>query len=616
MILEKEHKIILVRLAAAAALFAVGIFAPLEGLMKLTVYIPAYLICAYDVLWESLCLIRSGKVFDENFLMSVASIGAFFAGEYPEAVLVMALYQVGEMFEDMAVEKSRRSISDLMEIKPEHAVVVRGGAELTVAPEDVVPGETIVIRPGERVPLDGVITEGSTTLNTAALTGESAPRDCAEGDNVISGCINITAPVYVRVTSVYGESTAARVLSLVENAAERKAKTENFITVFSRWYTPCVVAAAVLLAVVPPLFFRQVWSVWLSRALIFLVVSCPCALVISVPLTFFAGIGGASRRGILVKGSNYLEALSRVKTVAFDKTGTLTLGSFSVSAVHPQNMSRAELLDIAALAESYSNHPIAASIVRAHGGHIDKSRIDTVEELSGKGMRAVIDGKLVCAGNGRLMADAGADWHECSQNAGTVIHISCDGSYCGHIVISDEPKPDSAKAVGDLKEIGVVRTVMLTGDAKRVADSVAKELGIAEAYSELLPDGKTELTERLLREKHEKTTLAFVGDGINDAPVLALADVGIAMGALGSDAAVEAADVILMNDNPVLVPKAIRIARRTMRIVKENIIFALSVKGAVLILGALGQANMWIAVFADVGVTLIAVANAMRALRQ
>ena len=603
------------RIVAAGVLLAAAALFPSEGLPRLGIFLIPYLLVGYDVVWSALRNILRGQVFDENFLMALATVGAFCIGEYPEAVAVMLFYQIGELFQSLAVGKSRKAIGELMEIKPDHARVLRGGEELVVSPEEVAVGEWIRIRPGERVPLDGVVTAGHTTVNTAALTGESMPRDFGEGDNLYSGSVNLTAVVEARVTSSYGESTVQRILELVENASEKKARSENFITRFARVYTPCVVAGAALLMLIPPLFFHGAWSQWINRSLIFLVVSCPCALVISVPLSFFGGIGGASRRGILIKGGGDLETLSKVKRVAFDKTGTLTKGAFTVTAIHPQDLSESELLDIAALAEGYSNHPIAESIRRAHGGHIDRSRIADVEELSGLGIRAVIDGRTVCAGNGKLMEQAGARWHDCSTHVGTVIHIARDGVYCGHIVIADEVKPQAARTIEKLKELGIEKTILLTGDRDAVGRSVGDALKLDEIHTELLPGDKTQVVEDLLKQQPKGAALAFVGDGINDAPVLARADVGIAMGAMGSDAAIEAADVVLMDDNPEKVPEAIGVARRTMAIVRQNIIFALGVKALVLLMGALGLANLWIAVFADVGVSVIAILNAMRALR-
>ncbi|MEA5050151.1 MAG: heavy metal translocating P-type ATPase [Oscillospiraceae bacterium] len=612
--MTKKQKCNLYRILASAALLVAALLIPAEGTLRLALFLVPYFVVGWDVLWSAVRNIARGSVFDENFLMGLATVGAWFVGEYPEAVAVMLFYQVGELFQSIAVGRSRRSIAALMDIRPEQARVLRGGRELDVAPEEVAVGECVVVRPGEKFPLDGIVAEGATTVNTAALTGESLPRDCAEGDNVVSGSVNLTSAVKVRVTSVYADSTVAKILDLVENSSSRKARAENFITRFARWYTPSVVAAAAVLAVAPPLLLHGAWSEWIRRALIFLVVSCPCALVISVPLSFFGGIGGASRRGILIKGSNYLESLSKVRTVAFDKTGTLTQGSFTVTAVHPKDMSEAELLDIAALAESGSNHPIAQSILRAHGGHIDQSRIGAFEERAGFGICAVIDGAAVYAGNGLLMDEAGAQWHECHKT-GTVIHVAKGSEYCGHIVISDEVKPDAADAIAQLRALGVRRTVMLTGDVEAVGRAVGRELGLDEVRAGLLPDGKISAVEDLLGEKPKGTALAFVGDGINDAPVLMRADVGIAMGALGSDAAIEAADVVLMDDKPTKVAEAVRIAERTMRIVRENIAFALAVKAVVLVLGALGLAGMWVAVFADVGVSVLAILNAMRALR-
>lgn len=613
--MTRKQKRNLIRLILAALLFAVALFLPVQGLFRLAVFLIPYAVIGYDVLWNALRNILHGQIFDENFLMALATVGAFAIEEYPEAVAVMFFYQVGELFQSIAVGRSRKSIAALMDIRPDSATVLRDGKEYAVSPEEVQPGETILVRPGEKVPLDGIVTEGSTSVNTAALTGEALPQDKEPGDNIISGSLNQGGVIRVKVTHPFGESTVSKILDLVENSSAKKAKAEHFITRFARYYTPCVVVGAILLAVIPPLLLDGAWSNWINRALIFLVVSCPCALVISVPLSFFGGIGGASRDGILIKGANYLEALANVKTVVFDKTGTLTKGTFAVAAVHPETLSKKELLDIAALAESYSNHPIAASIVRAHGGHIDQSRIRNTEELSGRGIRAVIDGKTVCAGNGRLMDEAGANWHEC-HCTGTAIHVAIDGIYAGHIVISDEMKEDAKKAISELRQAGVSKTVMLTGDLQKIGNAVGKELELDEIYAELLPDQKVEKVEQLLKSKPAGSTLAFVGDGINDAPVLSRADIGIAMGALGSDAAIEAADIVLMDDKPAKIAKSIRIARKTMRIVKENIIFALAVKALVLIFGALGYAGMWFAVFADVGVMVLAIINAMRALRK
>lgn len=614
--MEPEHKSDLIRIVISAVLFVADLLIPVEGIAKLLIFLLPYFMIGYDVLLRAVKNIIRGQIFDENFLMALATIGALAIGDYPEAVVVMLFYQTGELFQRYAVGSSRRSIQSLMEIKPDFARVIRDGKEITTSPENVRPGETIVIRPGERIPLDGQIIEGNTTVNTAALTGESVPRDCLVGESVYSGSVNITCVIRVQVTSGYAESTVVKILDLVENSGSRKAKVENFITRFARYYTPIVVIGAVLLAVIPPLLIDGQWAQWVNRALTFLVISCPCALVISVPLTFFGGIGGASKNGILIKGSNYLEALSKVNIVAFDKTGTLTHGSFNVTAVHPRTISEAQLLDIAALSESSSNHPIAESIIRSHGGHIDTSRIGFIEEIAGQGIKAIIDGKTVLAGNGKLLSDAGVQWHGCSTHVGTTIHIAIDGVYCGHIVISDEVKADSGEAISRLKKMGIAKTVMLTGDADKVGKAVGEQLGFDEVYTELLPTGKAEIVERLLDEKPSDSTFAFVGDGINDAPVLALADVGIAMGALGSDAAIEAADIVLMEDKPSRLPLAISIAKKTIAIAKQNIVFALGIKLIVLALGALGIADMWMAVFADVGVSVLAILNAMRALRQ
>ncbi len=612
--MTSEQKESLLKICVAAFLGAAAYLLPFGERIGFVLYLAAYIVIGYEVLISAAKNIIKGEVFDENFLMAIASLGAFFIGDYPEAVAVMLFYQVGEFFQDLAVDKSRRSISALMDIRPDHANVLRDGEEISVSPEDVKKGEIIIVKPGEKIPLDGVITEGATAINTAALTGESLPRDCGVGENVISGAVNMQAVIKVRVNGVYAESTVAKILDLVENSAAKKAKSENFITRFAKIYTPCVVITAAVLAIIPPLLFGQAWSEWINRALIFLVVSCPCALVISVPLSFFGGIGGASKQGILVKGSNYLETLSQVRTIVFDKTGTLTRGSFTVSAIHPKDMPEKELLDIAALAESYSGHPIAESIVRTHAGHIDRSRITKIEELSGLGVEALIDGKTVYAGNGKLMDKAGVEWHEC-KSAGTIVHIALENEYCGHIVISDEVKPDSAQAISELRKLGVKKIVMLTGDLKSVGEDVGKELGVDETHSELLPADKVDIVEKLLERKQAGTALAFVGDGINDAPVLSRADLGIAMGALGSDAAIEAADIVLMDDKPSRIASAIRIAAKTLRIVKQNIIFALAVKAIVLLLGALGIATMWFAVFADVGVSILAILNAMRAMK-
>ena len=608
--MSKKQKTVLARIIISAVLCVIAGLLPIEGVWKLLAFSVPYLVIGYDVLWGAVRNIIHGQVFDEQFLMAIATLGAFAIEDYPEAAAVMLFYQVGELFQSIAVGKSRKSISALMDICPEYAVVLRDGEEVTVPPEEVGIGEVLIIKPGEKIPLDGEITEGSTTVNTAALTGESLPVDKTVGDRVISGTINLSGVIKVKAQSLYEESTVSKILELVENSAEKKARAENFITRFARYYTPCVVIGAVLLAVIPPLFFSQEWSMWINRALIFLVVSCPCALVVSVPLSFFGGIGGASREGILIKGANYLETLSKVDTVVFDKTGTLTKGTFAVNAIHPQNMTEAQLLDIAAAAESYSTHPVGESIVAAHKGHIDKTRIGEVEELAGMGLRAVIDGKTFFVGNGALMDKVGAGWHDCHL-AGTVIHIAESSEYLGHIVINDEIKPDSKVAVAGLKELGIKNTVMLTGDTERVAKSVGEEVGVDRVCAKLLPAQKVEKVEELLSQGCKT---AFVGDGINDAPVLTRADVGIAMGALGSDAAIESADIVLMDDKPSKLPSAIRISRKTMRIVRQNIVFALAVKAIILALGAFGIANMWTAVFGDVGVMVIAILNAMRAM--
>ena len=611
--MNRKQKRSLYTILTAAALFVVALLLPVEGIWELLIYLIPYGVIGWKVIWKAIKNISRGQIFDENFLMGVASIGAMCAGEYMEAVVVMLFYQVGELFESCAVGKSRRSIAALMDIRPDVAHVERDGTLITVDPEEVEIGERIVIQPGERVPLDGEVIEGASTLDTAALTGESVPREIHPGEDVISGCINLSGVLHVRVNKRFGESTVARILELVENASSNKAKSENFITKFARWYTPAVCLSALLLAVVPSLITGD-WGEWVSRALIFLVVSCPCALVISVPLSFFGGIGGASANGILIKGGNFVETLAQVDTVVFDKTGTLTQGNFEVTAIHPEKVPEQELLEIAALAENYSTHPISASLKRAFGMLLDESRISDVEELSGKGVIATVDGKNVAVGNGRLMDHVGVDWHEC-ENSGTIVHVAADGTYMGHIVISDMLKPQSKAAIQALKDCGVKQSVLLTGDRKDVAEAVARELGVDQVHSELLPADKVAQVEKLLAHQQKGEKLAFVGDGINDAPVLSRADVGVAMGALGSDAAIEAADVVLMDDNPEKIATAIRISKRTLTIVHQNIVFALGVKFIVLILSALGLGNMWIAVFADVGVSVLAILNAMRALR-
>ena len=585
----------------------------LPGLAWPVLYLIPYGIIGWDVLWRAIRNIKNGQVFDENFLMSVATVGAFGCGEYPEAVAVMLFYQVGELFQSYAVGKSRKSIASLMDIRPDYANVERDGKLLQVDPEEVAVGDTITVKAGEKIPLDGLVLEGSSLVNTSALTGESVPRQVRPGDSVISGCVNQNGLLRVQVTKAFGESTVQKILDLVENASSKKAKAENFITKFARYYTPVVVFCALALAVVPPLFVGN-WTGWVQKALIFLVVSCPCALVISVPLSFFGGIGGASRQGILVKGGNYLEVLADTELVVFDKTGTLTKGVFQVTAIHPEGVSQQELLELAALAESYSDHPISRSLKEAWGKALDTARVGQVEELSGRGVRAQVDGKEVWAGNGKLMEEIGLAYRPSGQ-VGTVVHVAAEGRYLGYILIADEVKPDAKEAIAALKAQGVKKTVLLTGDAKDVGEAVAQELGLDEAYTQLLPGDKVERVEALLQETSPKGKLAFVGDGINDAPVLSRADIGIAMGALGSDAAIEAADLVLMDDKPSKIAKAMEISKRTLRIVRQNIVFALAVKLLVLMLTPFGLANLWEAVFADVGVMVLAILNASRALQ-
>ncbi len=686
--MSKKQKRMLFRVLASAVLFAVALLLPTEGWLRLFTFLIPYAVIAWDVLWRAVRNIAHGQVFDENFLMSLATVGALATGEYPEAVFVMLFYQVGELFQSYAVDQSRKSITSLMDIRPDYANIEVDGQLRQVDPEDVAVGDTIVIKAGERIPLDGVVLEGTSNVDTAALTGESLPREAQPGDDVISGCVNLSGLLRVRVTKAFEESTVAKILDLVENSSSKKAKAENFITKFARYYTPAVVLAAVALALLPPLFTSIQWVDSIQRALNFLVVSCPCALVISVPLSFFGGIGGASKNGILVKGGNYLEVLAKTELVVFDKTGTLTRGVFNVTAIHPDHCGEAQLLELAALAErgvfnvtaihpdhcgeaqllelaalaeSYSDHPISRSLKEAYGKELDTSRVSNVEELSGRGVRATVDGRQICAGNDKLMEDIGVIWHPCHRvgttvhvasdgvylghivisdevkpdakeaitalkacgvrrtvmlhRVGTTVHVASDGVYLGHIVISDEVKPDAKEAITALKACGVRRTVMLTGDAKAVGESVAQELGLDEVHTQLLPADKVTRVEALLGEVSPKGALAFVGDGINDAPVLSRADIGIAMGGLGSDAAIEAADIVLMDDKPSKLADAIRIARRTLAIVRQNIVFALAVKFLVLALSAAGAANMWEAVFADVGVSVIAILNAMRALK-
>ena len=612
--MSKKQKRMLFRVLASAVLFAVALLLPTEGWLRLFTFLIPYAVIAWDVLWRAVRNIAHGQVFDENFLMSLATVGALATGEYPEAVFVMLFYQVGELFQSYAVDQSRKSITSLMDIRPDYANIEVDGQLRQVDPEDVAVGDTIVIKAGERIPLDGVVLEGTSNVDTAALTGESLPREAQPGDDVISGCVNLSGLLRVRVTKAFEESTVAKILDLVENSSSKKAKAENFITKFARYYTPAVVLAAVALALLPPLFASIQWVDSIQRALNFLVVSCPCALVISVPLSFFGGIGGASKNGILVKGGNYLEVLAKTELVVFDKTGTLTRGVFNVTAIHPDHCGEAQLLELAALAERYSDHPISRSLKEAYGKELDTSRVSNVEELSGRGVRATVDGRQICAGNDKLMEDIGVIWHPCHR-VGTTVHVASDGVYLGHIVISDEVKPDAKEAITALKACGVRRTVMLTGDAKAVGESVAQELGLDEVHTQLLPADKVTRVEALLGEVSPKGALAFVGDGINDAPVLSRADIGIAMGGLGSDAAIEAADIVLMDDKPSKLADAIRIARRTLAIVRQNIVFALAVKFLVLALSAAGVANMWEAVFADVGVSVIAILNAMRALK-
>lgn len=619
--MSKKQKKTLLRIIISAIFLITVYLIPLEGVFnffsleipcKLPLFLIPYGVIGWDILWRALRNIAHGQIFDENFLMALATVGAFCIGEYPEAVFVMLFYQVGELFQSYSVGKSRKSIAYLMDIRPDYANIEVNGQLKQVAPEQVKIGDTIIVKAGERIPLDGIVTEGSSMVNTSELTGESVPRKAEVNDDVISGCINESGVLKVRVTKEFGESTVAKILDLVENSAGKKAKAENFITKFAKYYTPCVVIGALLLAVIPPLFLGD-WSGWINRALIFLVISCPCALVISVPMSFFGGIGGASKCGILVKGGNYLETLAKTEIVVFDKTGTLTKGVFNVTAIHPDSCSEGQLLEYAAMSENYSTHPIARSLKEAYAKDIDQSRIKDVLELSGKGITAVIDGKKICTGNDKLMDSIGVKWHPC-HHIGTTVHVAIDGVYAGHIVISDEVKSDAKQAIASLKQSGIRKTVMLTGDSEKVGNAVGKSLGLDEIHAQLLPANKVMCVEKLLNEKSPKGKLAFVGDGINDAPVLSRADIGIAMGAMGSDAAIEAADIVLMDDKPSKISTAINIAKATLVIVKQNIVFALAVKAIVLVLGALGLANMWAAVFADVGVSVIAVINAMRAL--
>jgi Cd2+/Zn2+-exporting ATPase len=611
--MSKREKKQLIRILISALLYIAAILLPVEGLAKLAVFLVVYGIIGGDILLKACRNILNGQVFDENFLMSVATVGAFFLGEYPEGVAVMLFYQVGEWFQSYAVSKSRRSIAELMDIRPDFANVLRDGQLEQVDPDEVKVGDTVVVKPGERIPLDGIVIEGASSIDTSALTGESVPRDIEAGQAIISGCINQTGRLTIEVTKEFGQSTVAKILELVENASDKKSKSENFITKFARYYTPVVVIAAVLLAVLPPLLTGQAFSIWIERALTFLVISCPCALVISIPLSFFGGIGGASKSGVLVKGSNYLEALAATEVIVFDKTGTLTKGSFAVSSIQPEDMTADELLEIAAYAEDYSNHPIAVSIKKAFGRDVDTTRISDVEEIAGHGVKAVINGKVTLAGNAKLM-DREKIPYKSSTSAGTVIHLAIEGKYAGYICIEDEIKADSRQAIQELKAAGIRKTVMLTGDADAVGQKVAGELMLDQAYTELLPADKVDRLEELMKVKSTKGKLIFVGDGINDAPVLARADIGIAMGGLGSDAAIEAADVVIMTDEPSKIATVINLSKKTLRIVRQNIILALGVKGVVLVLGAFGLASMWAAVFSDVGVSVIAILNAIRAL--
>ena len=617
--MNKKQKKVLIRIIAAVVLLIALAFVPAEGWLQFALYMLPYLVIGYDILKKAVKGILNRQVFDENFLMAVATIGAIALGDYKEGVAVMLFYQIGELFQSYAVGKSRRNISELMDIRPDYANVEQDGELVQVDPDEVEIGTVILVKPGEKIPIDGIVVEGASSLNTSALTGESLPREAKEGDEVISGCINMTGLLKIRTTKEFGESTVSKILELVENSSSRKSRSENFISKFARIYTPAVCYGAVALALIPPIV-RMVFmglpadfGTWIYRALTFLVISCPCALVISIPLSFFAGIGGASKEGVLVKGSNYLETLSQTKYVVFDKTGTMTQGVFEVSGIYPAALSKEEVVEYAACAESYSSHPISKSLQKAYGKEIDKNRVTEVKEISGKGVTAQVDGRLVAAGNGKLMDQLGVPYTVCNE-VGTLVYVAVDGRFAGCILISDLLKPHAKEAIAALKNAGVTRTVMLTGDTKRVADAVAAELGIHEVCSELLPADKVSKVEELLARKSGKEKLAFVGDGINDAPVLSRADIGIAMGALGSDAAIEAADIVLMDDDPLKIAKAIRISRKCIRIVYENIYFAIGIKVICLILGALGIANIWAAIFADVGVMVIAVLNAIRAL--
>ena len=616
--MNKKQKKMLIRIIVAAVLIVLFSKLPIDGYVRFGLFMIPYLVIGYDILQKAFKGIRNKQVFDENFLMAVATVGAILLGDYSEGVAVMLFYQIGELFQSYAVGKSRRNISELMDIRPDYANIEVDGKLEQIDPDEVEIGTVIVVQPGEKVPIDGVIIDGVSTLNTSALTGESLPRDAKAGDEVISGCINMTGVLKIRTIREFGESTVSKILELVENSSSRKSKSENFISKFAKYYTPAVCYGALALAFIPPIVLlimgkTAMWGDWIYRALTFLVISCPCALVISIPLSFFAGIGGASNQGVLVKGSNYLETLAQTSYVVFDKTGTMTQGVFEVSGVHHNEISDEKLLEYAALAECSSSHPISKSLQKAYGKPIDRNRVTNIEEISGNGVTAKVDGISVAAGNAKLMKRLGISYQEC-HHVGTVIHMAVDGRYEGHILISDILKPHAKEAIAELKKAGIKKTVMFTGDSKRVADQVAKELGIEEVYSELLPADKVSKVEELLHQKSEKEKLAFVGDGINDAPVLSRADIGIAMGALGSDAAIEAADIVLMDDDPLKISKAIKIARKCIHIVYENIYFAIGIKILCLILGALGIANMWMAIFADVGVMIIAVLNAIRTL--
>ena len=617
--MNKKQKKMLTRIIIAAVLLVILSFLPVDGYLKMALYMVPYLVIGYDILKKAWKGILNKQVFDENFLMAVATIGAIVLGDYKEGVAVMLFYQIGELFQSYAVGKSRRNISELMDIRPDYANIEVDGNLEQVDPDEVEIGTIIVVQPGEKVPIDGIVTEGKSTLNTSALTGESVPRDISVGEEVISGCINLSGVLKIQTTKEFGESTVSKILDLVENSSSKKSKSENFISKFAKYYTPAVCYGALALAILPPLVrllfmgASPEWGDWIYRALTFLVISCPCALVISIPLSFFAGIGGASNQGVLVKGSNYLETLSQTKCVVFDKTGTMTRGVFEVSGIHHNEMEDAKLLEYAALAECSSSHPISKSLQKAYNKSIDRNRVTDIEEISGHGVVAKVDGITVAAGNEKLMEKLGISYVSCSH-VGTIVHLALDGKYAGHILISDVIKPHAKEAIKELKKAGVTKTVMLTGDRKNVADAVASELGIKEVYSELLPADKVTKVEELLANKEEKDKLAFVGDGINDAPVLSRADIGIAMGALGSDAAIEAADIVLMDDDPLKISKAIKIAKKCIHIVYENIYFAIGIKVLCLILGALGIANMWMAIFADVGVMVIAVLNAIRTL--